>query len=362
MINPPRREILIRIEQAGGGERALEWMLEGMVVRRLTESAAAQNPVSIRKLLEDRGFDEETISAMISAMPDTSEAGKSTLALAPELRADAEREAKQVALATFESRITIADLLARSTSEPLRDQYQYDYPRALQRAGIERIELIDKFPVLTAQFGYTRGKPNPGDSRLRTYREKTGEYIVYGDLAQTEALLVKLDPAVVLDWLCQRGFALPRATGNRESAEAILSAMGSIDRPNPLTESVIELVHSVSHAFIKRAAVYAGIERSALSEVVLPTALSFFVYAAARGDFVLGGLQALFESDLNYLLDGMVDDEHRCALDPGCEDTGSACAVCLHLGEPSCRMFNTRLSRKALAGGLGFFDITASPS
>lgn len=362
MINPPRREILIRIEQAGGGERALEWMLEGMVGRRLTESAAAQNPASIRKLLEDRGFDDATISAMISAMPDTTEPGKSTLALDPELRADAERQAKQVALATFESRITIADLLARSTSETLRDQYRSKYPRAFRRAGIERIELIDKFPVLTAQFGYTRGKPNPGDSRLRTYREKTGEYIVYGDLAQTEALLVKLDPVMVLGWLLRRGFALPNASANREAAETILAAMGPTERPNDLTEAVIELVHSISHAFIKRAAVYAGIERSALSEVVLPTALSFFVYAAARGDFVLGGLQALFESDLHLLLDGMVDDEHRCALDPGCEDTGGACAVCLHLGEPSCRMFNTRLSRKALAGGLGYFDVTASPS
>ena len=360
MINPPRREILNRIEQAGGGERALEWMLDGMVGRRLTESAAAQNPASIRKLLEDRGFDDATISAMVSAIPDTSESGKSTLALDPELRADAERQAKQVALATFESRITIADLLARSTSDTLRDQYQSEYPRALRRAGIERIELIDKFPVLTAQFGYTRGKPNPGDSRLRTYREKTGEYIVYGDLAQTEALLIKLDSVIVLDWLLRQGFALPKASENREAAETILAAMGPTDRPNELTERVIELVHSISHAFIKRAAVYAGIERSALSEVVLPTAFSFFVYAAARGDFVLGGLQALFESDLHLLLDGIVDDEHRCALDPGCEDTGGACAVCLHLGEPSCRMFNTRLSRKALAGGLGYFDVTNS--
>jgi hypothetical protein len=362
MINPPRREILARIEQAGGGERALEWMLEGMVGRRLTESAAAQNPASIRKLLKDRGFDDVTVTAMIAAMPTTSEPRERTLALDPELRADAEREAKQIALATFESRITIADLLARSTSEVLRDQYRSEYPRALQRAGIERVELIDKFPVLTAQFGYTRGKPNPGDSRLRTYREKTGEYIVYGDLAQTEALLVKLDPVMVFGWLLRRGFKLPSSSGNRESAETILAAMGPTDRPNPLTESVIELVHSISHALIKRAAVYAGIERSALSEVVLPTTFSFFVYAAARGDFVLGGLQALFESDLHLLLDGMVDDEHRCALDPGCEDTGGACAVCLHLGEPSCRMFNTRLSRRALAGGQGYFDVTMSPS
>lgn len=362
MINPPRREILARIEQAGGGERALEWMLEGMVGRRLTESAPAQNPTSIRKLLEDRGFDEATITAMLAAIPDTTDSSKRTLALDPELRADAERQAKQVALATFESRITIADLLGRSTSEELRDQYDSEYPRALGRAGIERIELIDKFPVLTAQFGYTRGKPNAGDSRLRTYREKTGEYVVYGDLAQTEALLVKLDPMMVLRWLVRKGFELPESFGSRDAAEAILAAMGAMDRPNPLAEHVIELVHSFSHVFIKRAAVYAGIERSALSEVVLPTVFSFFVYAAARGDFVLGGLQALFESNLHQLLDGIVDDEHRCALDPGCEDTGAACAVCLHLGEPSCRMFNTRLSRKALAGGLGYFDITGFPS
>lgn len=362
MINPPRREILIQIEQAGGGERALEWILEGMVGRRLTESAAAPNPSSIRKLLEDRGFDEATIAAMLAAMPGKAESGKRTVALDPGLRADAERQAKQVALATFESRITIADLLSRSTSDVLCAQYRAEYPRALERAGIERIELIDRFPVLTAQFGYTRGKPNPGDSRLRTYRERSGEYIVYGDLAQTEAVFVKLDPKVVLRWLVQQGFVLPEGTNSREAAEAILLEMGPMDLPNPLTNSVIELVHSISHAFIKRAAVYAGIERSALSEVVLPTVFSFFVYAAARGDFVLGGLQALFESDLHHLLDGMVDDEHRCALDPGCEDTGAACAVCLHLGEPSCRMFNTRLSRKALAGGFGYFDITASPS
>lgn len=362
MINPPRREILARIEQAGGGERALEWVLEGMVGRRLTESAAAQNPASIRKLLEDRGFDDATIEAMLAAMPAAGPAASKSLTLDPELRADAERQAKQIALATFESRITVADLLGQSSTETLRNRYEIEYSRALTRAGIERVELIDRFPVLTAQFGYTRGKPNPGESRLRTYREKSGEYIVYGDLAQTEALLIRLDPQTVHGWLAGQGIGLNPQTDTRSAAEAILSAMSAMDRPNDITEKVVELVHSYSHAFIKRAAVFAGIDRNALSEVVLPMGLSFFVYAAARGDFVLGGLQALFESDLNQLLDGLVEDEHRCALDPGCEDTGAACAVCLHLGEPSCRMFNTKLSRRALAGGSGYFDITSSPS
>lgn len=362
MINPPRREILARIEQAGGGERALEWVLEGMVGRRLTESAAAQNPASIRKLLVDRGFDDATIEAMLAAMPAAGPATPKSLTLDPELRADAERQAKQIALATFESRITVADLLGQSNTEALRNRYENEYGRALTRAGIERVELVDRFPVLTAQFGYTRGKPNPGESQLRTYRDKSGEYIVYGDLAQTEALLIRLDPPTVHNWLVRQGVGLNPQTDTRSAAEAILSAMSPTDRPNDATERVVELVHSYSHAFIKRASVFAGIDRNSLSEVVLPMGLSFFIYAAARGDFVLGGLQALFESDLDQLLDGLVDDEHRCALDPGCEDTGAACAVCLHLGEPSCRMFNTKLSRRALAGGAGYFDITSSPS
>lgn len=361
MINPPRREILNTIEQAGGGERALEWILDGMVGRRLTESAAASNPGSIRKLLEERGYDAATIDAMIAAIPQNGqETSRGQISLAPALRVDAERHAKQIALATFESRITLADLLSRSESAVLSRLYTEVYPKAFAKAGIERIELVDQFPILTAQFGYTRGASNPGDSRLRAYRDQNGDYTIYGDLAQTEALFIRLDPRLVRQWLVRMGESIASATDSRSSAEAILMSMTSTDQPNQVTRRVIELVHSISHAFIRRAAVYAGIERSSLSELILPTAFSFFVYAAPRGNFVLGGLQALFESELHLLLDGIVDDEHRCALDPGCEDTGGACAVCLHLGEPSCQMFNTALSRKVLAGGSGYYDITAS--
>lgn len=360
MINPPKREILTQIEQSGGGERALEWVLSGMAGRRLTDSAPARSQESIRRLLEERGFDTATIDAMIAVMP----AGTAAQAIGPALpaliRGIAEREARQIALATFESRITIPDLLGHAENASVRSLYETAYPTSLAKAGLGRVELIDRFPVLTAQFGYTRGPSAAGESRLRTYRDPNGDYTVYGELALTEALFVRLNPLKVHAWLVKRGLPVDSAEDARTAASAIISAMGPPEAPTDVTIRVTELVHSYSHAFIKRAAVFAGIERSALSELVLPTALSFFVYAAARGDFVLGGLQALFESELHRLLDGLVEDEHRCALDPGCEDTGGACAVCLHLGEPSCRMFNTALSRKALAGGEGYFDITAA--
>lgn len=361
MINPPKREILNSIDQAGGGERALEWLLDGMTGRRLTDSGASRNPESIRKVLEERGFDQATIEAMVAAMPQINADKKNShYSLPSGLRVEAERQSKQIALATYESRITISDLLDRSQYESLKDLYINQYPLSLKKSGIERIELIDRFPILTAQFGYTRGPSNPGESRLRTYRDPNGDYTIYGDLAQTEALFIRLDPQQVFRWLSHLGEQLSPATDKRSAAESILSSMSPMDQPNQITKRVIELVHSISHAFIKRATVYAGIEKSSLSELILPTAFSFFVFAAPRGNFVLGGLQALFESELHLLINGMVEDEHRCALDPGCEDTGAACAVCLHLGEPSCQMFNTSLSRKALAGGFGYFDVTCS--
>ena len=44
----------------------------------------------------------------------------------------------------------------------------------------------------------------------------------------------------------------------------------------------------------------------------------------------------------------------RWPLDPGCARGAGACLACLHVGEPSCRYFNTYLDRKALFGEAGY--------
>ncbi len=364
LINPPRREILQRVEVAGGGERALEWVLDGMRGRNLVDAPAATDTDSLRRMLKERGFDDATIAAMVAAMPPRSEERPTAIDLAPAVRERAQREARQIALANFESRITVSDLKNAAAGIQTKQLYDDVYPKALRRAGLERVELVDRFPVLTGQFGYTRGDATPGKSRLRTYREMNGDYTIYGELVQTEALFLRLDPLWIHRWMSARGRQLAAASTSRDAAIALLQDMsGSSSDFSVASDSdrlLITLIHSFCHAFIKRAAVFAGIERSALSELVLPYCFGFFVYSAARGDFILGGLQALFESELHTMLDGLVEDEQRCALDPGCADNGGACAVCLHLGEPSCRMFNTMLARSTLAGGAGYFDLTAA--
>jgi hypothetical protein len=117
---------------------------------------------------------------------------------------------------------------------------------------------------------------------------------------------------------------------------------------------LLSLVHSYAHRSIRRLASFAGIERDGLAEYLLPHHLAFVVYAASRGDFVLGGLQAVFETSLQRFLADLVDGESRCALDPGCRSGGGACMACLHLGEPSCRWFNRFLDRSELFGAQGF--------
>jgi len=60
------------------------------------------------------------------------------------------------------------------------------------------------------------------------------------------------------------------------------------------------------------------------------------------------------EGELHLLLRDFVEGEHRCALDPGCARHGGACVACLHLGEPSCRLFNRLLDRSILHGAEGY--------
>jgi hypothetical protein len=154
------------------------------------------------------------------------------------------------------------------------------------------------------------------------------------------------------------GHDLPPAADERSARVALLHGMEipwpTQEQYQPLGGDILTLLHSFAHRTIRRLAAFAGIERDGLAEYLLPHHLGFIVYAASRGDFVLGGLQAVFEMSLHRFLDDLIAGESRCALDPGCRSGGGACMACLHLGEPSCRWFNRFLDRSHLFGVNGY--------
>lgn len=354
IVNPPSPERMRQIDEAGGGPRALSWVLDGMV--ELSMVAARPDEASLRRQLAAQGLAATVIESMLNAAKSAGglSTGSADLGLPTGVPEEAENQAVTVALALSESRTRAEDLIASvEPQSELGILYRGRYPEAIAEAGLERVELIDKFPVLTGQYGYTRGSFEPGASRLRAYRERSGDYIVYGDIGETEALFVRLLPTRVAKWLTVRGYTLESWTDGRTAHIAILKACA-----NGAAEDILGLIHSYAHRLIRLTAVHAGIERNSLSELLVPLNLGFFLYAAARGDFVLGGLQAVIETELHRFLREFVRGEHRCALDPGCSQGGGACVACLHLGEPSCRLFNTKLDRAMLTGHQGYLAAT----
>jgi hypothetical protein len=360
VINPPNQERHRKILEADGPSRALSWVLTGLKSKSI--ETALMTKSEFRNLLISTGLSGQLIE---SAINEAFLAGRiieesQDAALDPKRRDEAVEEAVTIAIGFSESRMQIGDLAeAAEHDSPRRTLYRDSYPKALERSGLEDIELIEKFPILSGSFGYTRGGADPGASRLVPFRNSRNDYVVYADINETESLFIRLRASRIATWLTAKGFVLESWTDEISARLAIIRAAkipspGASNQIDPVGSALLTLIHSYSHRLIRMLAVHAGIERSSLSELLVPLHCGFFIYAASRGDFVLGGLQAVFETDLERVLRDFTDGDHRCALDPGCSRAGGACMACLHLGEPSCRYYNQFLDRSVLKGGSGF--------
>ncbi|WP_417435558.1 hypothetical protein [Idiomarina abyssalis] len=356
VVNPPDKEKIRILSEAGGPPRALSWVINGLVEDNIEKVKSSTE--SLRRTLKSQGLADEIIEKMLETAGTEGEVPQSeNLSLSIECQEEAESQAVTLALATIDSRVQIKHLVeAVAEDNQLKRLYSNDYPASLSKAGLKGVDLIDKFPILTAQFGYTRGGHKPGEDKLTGFKSvnKAG-YVIYSDLAQTEALYVQLDPKMVINWLRKNGFNIERGESESHCRKIILSALGNpSESQDEIHDTIEKLIHSYAHRFIRIASVFSGIDRNGLSELLVPYHLGFFIYGAAKGDFVLGGLQAVFETELHRLLNAIVDDDHRCAMDPACQESGAACMGCLHLGEPSCRHFNMKLSRNTLFGKTGY--------
>jgi hypothetical protein len=358
VVNPPDPAVAARLRSGGGGARALEWVLDGMTTD--DPLAGRQTLAGLMDGFRQLNLSEETVQDLAQQAVERGEVdagnGGAVTNLPDGIREKAYDEAMSLASAVSGGRMRVADMV-EGTTPPLRTLYEGAYGDAVRAACLDGVDLLANFPVATLAFGYTRGDMNPGAARLVPFRER-GRLRAYGSLSRTEALLFRLDPLAVHRHLVAAGHNITAATDPRSARIALLKEM---EIPWPTQEQyqrlggdILTLVHSYAHRTIRRLAAFAGIERDGLAEYLLPHHLAFVVYAASRGQFVLGGLQAVFETSLNRFLDDFVSGESRCPLDPGCRSGGGACMACLHLGEPSCRWFNRFLDRSHLFGTDGF--------
>ncbi len=363
LVNPPDRVTAAVLRDPTAAAHKLDWVLKGLpsdeVVGPSIETvvaglvAAGMSEASARHQAEKMAADGALGPA----------ASGQSVDLVPERLGRAQQAALRMWLAVSGGRRTVTDLAEGAPSHQRRT-FEQTYPRSIALVGLEAVELLDDFPVLTCRYGYTRGPSTPGEATLRRYRTRDGAIAVHGQLARTEGLFFRLDPLLVLDWLRVRGRTIATTSDRTEARVRILELAEvpeAFDDPaDDAGTDVLTLLHSLSHRLVRRVASLAGIDRDAVAEYLIPEHLGFVLYAATRGDFVLGGMQALFENDLHLALNDVALGESRCPLDPGCRDHGRACVACLHLGEPSCRHFNRFLDRDVLFGSSGYFSLAAA--
>ena len=363
LVNPLDPTEAANLVASGGGARALDWVLDGLPGEGPNEGQ--QTAQGLEEMLIQQGLTPEFAKKLAQDALERGEvaqgATESRIDLPDDVRTRAQDEAISLMSALERGRIRVEDMIDGS-NPPLKTLYESAYLIKQHNAGLVKVELLTDFPVTTLAFGFTRDGRDPSESTLVSFREP-GVIRAYGLQAHTEALLFQLDPVRVADHLRLRGFVIPDTLDAKTARIELLQAMEipypGDSEPQLLGEAVSTLLHSYAHRLIRFLASAAGIERDGLSEYLLPHHLSFIVYASSRGDFVLGGLQSIFETSLDKSLDAFVSGEARCPLDPGCRAGGGACMACLHLGEPSCRWFNRFLNRGVLFGDVGFISMVS---
>jgi hypothetical protein len=248
--------------------------------------------------------------------------------------------------------------------------------KKLRELGIAGMRVVYDLPVISAAYGYTRRSFEPTyqelaetdlPTEIRTFgvidefaARDLGRPGAHGTVpvlareGRHQGIFISLNPDRVLAWLERNDVPVP--TSDEPPIARILRALEPVDRYHDTIwqlnarRYVFGLLHSLSHAAMRAATRYAGLERTSLSEHLFLPLLGAVIYDNAI-DFQLGGLEALARNYLGSFIEALEDDAMACLYDTECIDHRGACHGCLHSPEISCRVFNHGLSRAFLIGG-----------
>lgn len=270
----------------------------------------------------------------------------------------------------------ITPLESGSSTDLFHQKNRSSTIQSAAKAGLLSVSLVSDFPIITSAFGYSRADYQPNSCRLNPFppdKDFGGKFPIFVDEVQADALLLRLDHNRVCRWLESNSITppIPKGTVPDYSKRAYfaklfheISFYETLKADQEIPRLVFGLLHTLSHLCVRKAALLCGLDRSSLSEYVLPQALTIAIYSNHRFGATIGALTALFEQSLKEWLENIYDS-HHCVYDPVCAGRESSCHACTHLPETSCRFFNLNLSRALLFGGtdpelgnikIGYFD------
>ena len=235
--------------------------------------------------------------------------------------------------------------------------------------GFSNVQICSGVPVVFAAYGYTRKERECKEGvKLHGFPQEMEKKNIYATRLETEGVLFELDRRRVLNWLLDNNLIqneeLPQDMSDYGIKMWFLDRV-RLDRITPftpidetdaygiITKRVYTLLHSISHALMAEASEICGLDKSSLSEYILPNIPSVFIYCSNAQGFNMGALYSAFQSHFDRWLKHAKERSKKCIFDPICIDKEKACAGCLYLNEVSCQHFNKDLDRSYLCG---FFD------
>jgi hypothetical protein len=230
-----------------------------------------------------------------------------------------------------------------------------------QGMGLHELTLESDYPIINATYAYTRSEYRPNECRLNPFPQDTdhgGKFPIFVDEVQADALLVRLSPRSVYEWLLENGAPAQTSTSQDDTSVRsffvkIFDGLGlkeTLGANDSAARMTFGLLHTLSHVCVRRAALLCGLDHTSLSEYLLPRSLTFAIYCNHRFGATIGALTALFEQSPAQWLTSVTNSK-KCIYDPVCKDAQGSCHACTHLAETSCRFFNLNLNRAFLFGG-----------
>ena len=203
--------------------------------------------------------------------------------------------------------------------------------------------------------------------KLHGFPQEMDKKNIYATRLETEGVLFELDRQKFLNWLLDNQFISEEDSPADRSEYGIktwfldnihpelILPFSEIDgdENNNITKKVYALIHSIAHALINEAAEICGLDKSSLSEYILPNIPAVFIYCSNSQGFNMGALYSAFQTQLDKWLKRASEHVKKCIFDPVCINNEKACVGCLFLNEVSCKHFNKDLDRSYLCG---YFD------
>ena len=384
-----RKDVFIDQETEHQGEKVVIAQYLGLVSPEQYKSVVAKGSITredeFEKALQDEannlrsyGLDDATIATVIDAKRrgnPNNQIFEATASVSNSLSIANMEEYTLIAEAILEydelvhAIITLSLEAAANDAELINDGIRPNYRELATHMGFSNAQVCSCVPIVSCSYGFTRKEQFGDRIKLRGFPREMEKRNIYAARLETEGVLFELDRKKIINWLLDNNMIEESDKPKSESEYDLkvwfldriqtaritpFTEIDDTDDKGKITKNVYKLIHSISHALISEAAEVCGLDKSSLSEYILPNIPAVFIYCANSQGFSMGALYSAFQSQFDKWLKHARENSKKCIFDPLCINHEKACAGCLFLNEVSCKHFNKDLDRSYLCG---YFDV-----